>query len=457
MKLERISNTNQTKRTRKNSAQNSQVKQDLTSFGAVEQNATNVISSKKSSVAIKNNFLSGISFKGQTEMINHKIIGTAGAIAIGREPNSYNDTYGTIEQKIGAHRLSHANSSIERTNNAYKTDRVYYADPEEVVSSQTKKDHDYIVYDNRPKYPRLSQVRENYFNTERDAENYGQYFKTVAEYYYRLEMADKRELGRLQKQKAQLQQEYDTSAQYKQELDEKSSDFPWQVDDINKDKEKADYFYYLNSEKYNAIEEKIGYYNDRINHSKQQQKKAIQAFKIFDEVGLLFMERDGIRNRLRGYNGWEMGHWQSCINDYTKKLNNYSVQKESLEKELKIAKEWKALNDSKVNAPSEDFSKYPSWERYDKEREDKEERADAKAESEKFAKKINIWEDKLNKINLAMSDLQKRIDEAQNNLDRIKEQIPELERRLKEKSEEIKTYYPKMEEFYNNNIEEWQY
>ena len=177
MKISKIS-PQTVKRTRTNSQQK---EQDLTSFGANENQTT--VETKNASDAIKSNFLSGISFKGQTKNIIHKQIGTAGVVAIGREP-SYGDDerYATLEQKIGESQWSYANSSIEKTNNPYTTNRVYFADPEEYVSDQTKRDHDFIVYDNQPKYPRLSAVKENYMNENRNANNFGQDFKTLAEY-----------------------------------------------------------------------------------------------------------------------------------------------------------------------------------------------------------------------------------------------------------------------------------
>ena len=92
MKISKIS-PQTVKRTRTNSQPK---EQDLTSFGANENQTT--VETKNASDAIKSNFLSGISFKGQTKNIIHKQIGTAGVVAIGREP-SYGDDerYTTLE------------------------------------------------------------------------------------------------------------------------------------------------------------------------------------------------------------------------------------------------------------------------------------------------------------------------------------------------------------------------
>ncbi len=450
MKISKIS-PQTVKRTRANS-QNKE--QDLTGFG-INENKTSV-ETKNASDAIKSNFLSGISFKGQTQNIIRKQYGTAGVVAIGREP-TYNDSqYGTMEQKIGESRWSYANSSIERTNNNYTTNRVYFADPEEVVSEQTKHDHDFIVYDNQPKYPRLEEVKENYFNENRNANNYGQNFKTLAEYYYRLELADKKELQKLMEEKANFQHEYDISADYKHDLDEKAQEYPWQSEDLKRDKEKADYFYSMNSEKYNSLNQKIGYYNDRINHSKMQQRKAIEAFKIFDEVGLMFMDRDNARNQIQ-YKQYCMQDSQAAITKNNKLLNEFRKQKADLEKQIKVAKEWKDLNDEKVNAPENDYSQFSYSIAREKREEDIREKDEAKVESQRVSKKLMVLEDRLNKVNMNIKHGEQANHEHQLLIDRYRKVLPELEANFKYKTEEIKKFYPKMEEFYKNNIEEWQY
>ena len=450
MKISKIS-PQTLKKTRANFQQK---EQDLTSFGTNENKTA--VETKNASDAIKSNFLSGISFKGQTQNIIRKQFGTAGVVAIGREP-TYNDSqYGTLEEKIGQNPLSHANSSIERTHNNYTTNRVYFADPEEVVNDQTKRDHDFIVYDNQPKYPRLEELKENYFNENRNANNYGQNFKTLAEYYYRLELADKKELQKLLDEKASFQHEYDISAGYKHDLDEKAQEYPWQSDDLKRDKEKADYFYSINADKYNSINQKIGYYNDRINHSKMQQKKAIQAFKLFDEVGLMFMDRDNARNQIQ-YKRYCMENSQSAINKNNKLLNEFIKQKADLEKQIKVAQDWKDLNDEKVNAPMSDFSQFDYYTAKSKKEEEIAEKDEAKVESERVSKKLAVLKDRLNKIDMNIKHGEQANREHQLLIDRYRKVLPELEANFKYKSEEIKKFYPKMEEFYRNNIEEWQY
>ena len=450
MKINKISPQN-VKRTRANSQPK---EQDLTSFGTNENKTA--VETKNASDAIKSNFLSGISFKGQSQRIIRRQIGTAGVIAIGREPTPNDSPHGSVEEKIGQSPLSYANSSIERTDNKYTTDRVYFADPEERVSKQTKRDHDFIVYDNQPKYPRPEEVRENYLNENRNANNYGQNFKTLAEYYYRLELADKRELQRLIDEKNRFQHEYDVSSGYKHEFDEKANQYPWTSQDLKRDKEKADYFYSINSKRYEELNQKIGYYTDRINHSKMQQRKAIEAFKIFDEVGLMFLDRDNTRNSIN-YKRWSIDNAQAAITKNNGQLNDLRKQKADIEKQIKALREWKKLNDDKINAPEGDYSRYGYYEAQAKRSEEIREKDEAKEESKRLSKKLAILQDRLIKTTINIQQGENTNHEYQLLIDRYRKVLPELEAHFKYKAEEIKKFYPKMEEFYRNNIEEWQY
>ncbi len=500
MKILAVSNQNLIKKTR----QNNQIKKDLTSFRGNDTDVQNPIDDKKSAEAIKSSFLSNVSFKGHKEEFSkiprysngycsnepNYISGTSGAVHMRLsdpkkdlttqntkiESNGWGyyrnrDEQDNANQSLIKNSSSYyPNSSIENTakyRTGYTTERVYFADPEEFVPEQTKKDFDYIVYDNRPVYPKLEDVRSNYFDFDYipsyywdykdSARDYGQYFKTIAEYYYRLEAADKRELEKLKKEKAEFENEYQTSAQYKHELENKKNEFPWQNPSIDKDKEKADYFYYLNEQKYNDLSQKIGYYTDRINFSKKEEQKAIQAFRIFDEVGLMFMDRDNKRRAVTdAFRTIEYD--TNKIKEYDKQLEMYYPQREEIQEQLKVAKEWKAFNDKKANAPEKDYNAESDYyERRKREEYDKKDREYAENESKNLAKKIAIWEDKLKKINIKISQLEYCKEVSQNSIKRAEERIPKLKEEIKNKSDEIKSYYPKMEEFYKNNVEDWQY
>ena len=466
MKIQAVSNQYSIKKTRQNVA----TKQDLTGFTQNENTQEKPIESSKAAEAIKSNFLSKVSFKGHKEEFSsipspysnygrNYIYGTSGAVHTRlTDPkkdlttynirvtggNFYDEQENANQCLIRNSSSYYPNSSIENTakyRTGYETKRVYFADPEEVVPDQTKKDFDYIVYDNRPVYPRLEDVKKNYFgydyipsyywDCDDSAINYGQHFKTIAEYYYRLEAADKRELEKLKKEKAEFENEFRISAQYKHELENKKNEFPWQNPTVELDKEKADYFYYLNENKYNDLSQKIGYYTDRINFSKMQEQKAIQAFRIFDEVGLMFMDRDQKRKAVTEANH-TIKYDTERIEEYDAKLQVYYPQRKEIQEQLKIAKEWKALNDKKANSPAQSYdNEHDYYERREREEYDKKDREYAENESKNLAKKIALWEDKLKKINIKINQLEYCKEVSQNSIKKAQARIPILEAEIK--------------------------
>lgn len=84
---------------------------------------------------------------------------------------------------------------VEKTMGAFREtpiNRVYWASPLEDVSDSIKSKHDYIVYDHEPSYPRVEEeVSKRYF--ENDRHDYSQDFADVKNYYYRMEISDRRE------------------------------------------------------------------------------------------------------------------------------------------------------------------------------------------------------------------------------------------------------------------------
>ena len=459
MKINKINSFTQ-KKTRENSRAN----QDLTSFGASENKATAPVHSTKAAAAIKSKFLSGVSFKGYTETIVHGKIGTAGAIAIVSDPKDADSanltTYYSTKELIGKRPGSFANSSIEETGrkNGYITDRIYFADPEEVVNEQTKRDHDYIVYDNRPHYPRLEKVKENYEKVGQNAINYGQDFKTIAEYYIRREKADRKELHKLKEELKSFIPEYEESLGYKQMLDEKEEMFPWKVDAVKRDREKSDYFYSLNSKKYENLNQKIGYYQLRIEDSRAQQKKAVEAYKIFDEVGLMMFDRDKMRNTLN-YTASNISQTEKHIENTEKNLAEMKEKAEETREKLKIAKEWKNLQMKNLKKEAEKLASLEnrySW--YNSEISNtKKEIEELNNDINKFNDKILRLADRLIKLEASIKASEDNIRSCRDYIEKATAQQPILQREFDKKCSEIWSYWPKMEEFYRNNIEEWQY
>lgn len=434
---------------------------DLTSFGGENNRSqTSSITDKNANETIKNNSTSYITFLGRTVTYydipdNSSYYSTSGSVKVVTEGEhrieataywSYggrntDSTFNSAARyAIMNHPYLQKNSSIEETNNNYRTKRIYFADPEEGVNAQTKKDHDFIVYDNRPNYPNLNGVRENYYNTDRNAQNYGETFKDIAEYYYRLEMADKKEYDKLVQERKDFQPEYDRSRAYKMTIDERIENMPWESKDVKQNKEKADYFYSINHERMEKLNQDIGYYNDRIEFSKKQQGLAIEAFRLFDEVGLMFMERDNARNQIQRYKDTsryyeeEIPNWQEELDAKTKEKETYEAEKRELEEQVQTIEKYKEIR-SRNNSRST-------------------------TEMDEDLKMLN---DKLytNKWNLKhatnkVEEYTKKIKDAKDYIAEGKARIPELQKLFEEKSEEIKPYYAKMEEFYKKNIEDWQ-
>lgn len=448
MKIANVSSVSlkNNKKTRQNPTSRSQ---DLTSFG--NSNATDSVASKQAADAIKSNFLSNVSFKGQTLTYRESSAGTSGQVnlAVGNDDSRY--YYSREEGEIPSiqrNALYRETSSIEKTNNNYTTNRVYFADPEEVVNDQTKRDHDYIVYDNYVDFPGLAEVRENYFNKEVDAKNFGQTFKNIAEFHYRREIADKRELNKLKKEKESIQRDYDLSLDYKSTIDDKMNKFPWQVDSLKKDKEKADYFYAINKDKLDNINQKIGYYTDRINYSKHRQELAVQAFKIFDEVGLMFMERDNIRHEVEHLKG-NIRYSNNIINYQTKELNELNENKSSTEEEMKALSTLIKVNNKKLSAINKELESCSDYKKYSLNNNKKE----IEKENSGLTYKITRLNEELDKINEQIKECEKYKNEAETRIAEAEKSIPKLQARFEQKVKEIQDYYTKMLDFYKQNIE----
>ena len=97
----------------------------------------------------------------------------------------------------------HPDSSMETILGKFhdnRTGKIYFADPMEPISDETKLNADYIVYDNEPAYPDVNfEVSKNYFGTQRV--NYKTQFENIRDYFYRREKA-----GWADKAEAQYQQ-----------------------------------------------------------------------------------------------------------------------------------------------------------------------------------------------------------------------------------------------------------
>ncbi len=443
---------------------------DLTSFGGENNRSqTSSMTDKNANEALKNNGMSHVSFTGITQNWYLKSVplgGTSGTnyyltledgdkehskdIGNSRYVYSVADSQ-LIKQEhdfwaiISEHSHRQSNSLMVRTSNPYITNRIYFADPEEAVSAQTKKDHDFVVYDTRPVYPTLASVREIYYNPNTDAFDLSKSFKNVGEYYYRLEMADKKEHDKLVTERKNFQSEYDQSRSYKETIDARIENTPWNSNRTNNDKEKADYYFSMNHAKMEDLNQKIGYYQDRINFAKEQQKKASEGYKLFQEVGLILYERDEARNTYQRYEelipyyeNKRIPELEEDIKEYTKKKEEAEAERDYYQKQVDAIKTYRELKKNSQYGLSE------------------QDRIRFDTDEHSINWRIPHAANEVEKQESYIASTKRAIKEALEYIEKGKEEMPALKEKFLAKAEEAKTYYAKMEEFYRNNIEEWQ-
>ena len=187
-------------------------------------------------------------FKGETKYLN-RTSPVPGYASVDSYKNSYAIPYAHIDYSENVKNRPFA--SVEKTLNTYHsgiTQEVYYADPEEIVTTAIKEKADYVVYDNKPPYPVAEgYISENYFGKLRH--NFVKDFDEIRLYHYRLEMADAK-----------------TADQYRRNIlanyDEKNST------------------------------EKLAYYNARINKSKENQRLAQTCIDIYNKGGDLRYKKE---------------------------------------------------------------------------------------------------------------------------------------------------------------------
>lgn len=119
-----------------NLSNNSSVKKQLNKITVSNSgvSATTNETSLKRSEAIKNNFLSGISFKGHSEKISIGSRGTSGALI--DQHMVHNPEHTTVHKGKGGYDYQNSNGAQAS---------VYYADPGEEITDEIKKNHMFIV------------------------------------------------------------------------------------------------------------------------------------------------------------------------------------------------------------------------------------------------------------------------------------------------------------------------
>lgn len=128
------------------------------------------------------------------------------SIGFGVKQNSFKGVtqiYSGEKPYIISSEYYHPDSSIEKTLDhvhAYRTNKIYFADPMEPISDDIKNKVDYVVYDNEPAYPDLNKELKNAYLGDLK-HDYSKQFINIRDYFYRREKA-----GWADKSEAQYQQ-----------------------------------------------------------------------------------------------------------------------------------------------------------------------------------------------------------------------------------------------------------
>jgi len=90
------------------------------------------------------------------------------------------------------------NTNVEMTLGAYhsrSTEKVYYADPYEIVPDSIKEEVDAVVHDSKPEFPDIDKnVSRSYFE-KHNFDNCGQKYENIRDFYYRVEMMDAKKVA----------------------------------------------------------------------------------------------------------------------------------------------------------------------------------------------------------------------------------------------------------------------
>lgn len=412
MKINAIEKSKQEQRSK-----NLPAKKDLTSFGVSKiQEEPTQVNTQKAEEAIKTTFLSNVSFKGHTEKIYAYCCGTSGQLS----------------HSINSSRSFHPNSSIERypwrsySKDCSYTVDVYFADPEEVVSSEIKTSHEYVVSDNEPRFPSINKLKEKYFsNNSPYKEDFHKDCKIIFEYHDRLKAADLRRLVELEQEKENLEKELRVASTYKEGLADNYVENPWGHG--SGEKAKASYFHGINTDRLTKLNNDIQYYKNRLARTKEQQELAVTLYNILNESGGLFILRDQLLEerydvfRIPGESYY--GRSMYKIEDVPEQLAKYQTRVNDLEQTIQTTQSW-------LNLRKKEAAGYRTYSEKEKDRDD------------------------IAELEYRIGVLTKNLNEAKRILKYI-ESIPEkyaqINNRLKAILHKLANNYPKVDAFYRTN------
>ena len=180
-----------------------------------------------------------------------------------------------------------------------KTAHVYWADPMEYVSPQRKSEYYYVVHEVEPPIPSIEKkVANEFFGSYLDRpftngyqSNIVKEFGYARDYFYRLEMADQKELNRLRENR-------------------------------------------YNDYNFDQLKEKIDYYQARVNESKHKQWQIAECIKLYQQAGKLLEEKKELDYTIYRLELDANGGLDESIAREEKKLKSAQEEKLKLEEEL---------------------------------------------------------------------------------------------------------------------------
>lgn len=274
-------------------------------------------------------------------------------------------------------RNMYPNSELQQTLGGYhdwRTDHVYFADPEEIVGDDIKKKVDFVVYDKEPKYPHPDEISTSFFGN--DNNYYGKNFETIRDYYYRLEMADRRTLN-----------EYEMNKHGDLTLEQ--------------------------------VQEKIAYYKDRIAKSQYQQWQAQECLNKYNASSDLRSEKSGLESNIK--------YLKSELEKAPQALEYCTKQYERLSKEKEIADRTKFLYEKNIENYKQILLNNAELKQIDNNRRYYNEENDKKT----IKAKIAIFEK-------AEKDIQEKLKDIEKNLAYYKNAVEEYPQKIKEWPKQIK-------------------
>lgn len=305
---------------------------NLASFGVSAPVTKSELTSEKSALAIKNNSIASMSFKGR-EVRNEIRVGTSGLYS----------SYVNVS--------SHPDESVERTPkgvwtrpaNTYSGDRiatieVYYADEGEYITDEMREKYHYIVRKEEP-FLNLQHIKGNYKNGYKNFAN-----EAVREVVYleNLQKHAKESLKLNSYYLSENQKKYDFALEEKNRVQTAKETHLWEPHKYDKELEKAEYFLDQNRQKLEDSKLKNNLYKQQIAHAQEKLPSAGQKYLLLKELD----DTAGSREPL-GKKRWEVKYDKDML----------EIDIEHIDKDIEDIKASKEVNKIRMHLAEENIKK----------------------------------------------------------------------------------------------------